>query len=112
MVKRWQRACNVPIQSFMIDVLVSNFMPSARGTLNNRALEDYLVRDFFAYLVLQANSFILMPGTGASRCLRDDWLSRAQSAYARASKASDYEVREMPISAVAEWQKIFGTDIR
>jgi hypothetical protein len=43
--------------------------------------------------------------------LGDIWKSRAESAYARAIKASDFERENQVLAAGDEWQKIFGTDI-
>jgi hypothetical protein len=49
-----------------------------------------------------------MPVTGETIQLGDAWLSKAESAYARALKACDYERDDQDAAAGDEWQKIFG----
>jgi hypothetical protein len=111
MLKAWQRGCNVPLKSFQIELLVIDFLPTVTYGMTTRALYDWLVRDFFAYLMRRQNTYVIIPGTGEWVSLGNAWLSRAQSAYDRAVKASAYEEREMPAYAADEWQKIFGMDI-
>ena len=74
-------------------------------SLTTRCLYDYLVRDFFGYLVGKKNGWVSIPGTHEIVWLGDAWLSRAQTAYDRAVKASRYENDEMPYSARGVWQK-------
>lgn len=113
MIKRWQRACNVGdlLKSFQIELLVMDFLPTVSYGLTVRGLYDWLIRDFFWYLVQKSGSRLVVPGTGEVVSLGDAWLSRAQSAYTRAARASAYEEREWFALAVDEWQMIFGTDI-
>jgi hypothetical protein len=113
MLKRWQRQCNVQdcLKSFQIELIVMDFLKTVSYDLHSRALYDWLVRDFFRYLLNQNNGYVVVPGTLEMVELADGWVSRAQTAYDRAVKASLFEEREMPTSAREEWQKIFGTDI-
>jgi hypothetical protein len=113
MIKRWQRYCNLgdSLKSFQIELLVMDFLPRVRYGLTLRGLRDWLIRDFFGYLVQQSGSCVVVPGTNEIVWLGEAWVSRAQSAYQRAIKASNYEERELTVLAVDEWQKIFGTDI-
>jgi hypothetical protein len=113
MLKRWQWNCGVDgyLKSFQIELVVIDFLKTVTYGLHSRALYDWLVRDFFRYLLTKQNGYVVVPGTGEIVLLGDGWLSRAQTAYDRAVKASAFEEDEMPFSAVAEWQKIFGTDI-
>jgi hypothetical protein len=60
----------------------------------------------------RANGTFSMPVTGATVQLGDAWLSKAQSAYARALKACVYERDDIgapadDAAAGDEWQKIF-----
>jgi hypothetical protein len=113
MVKRWQWFCNVDeLRSFQLELVIIDFLPTVHyGVSGYRSLYDWLVRDFFRYLITRANGWVFVPGTLTPVALGDDWLTKAQTALGRARKASEFAEREMPISAVAEWQKIFGTDI-
>jgi hypothetical protein len=61
--------------------------------------------------VSQSGSYVTVPGTYEIIWIRDAWKSRAESARYRAEKACEYEAKEMPNSALAEWQKIFGNYI-
>ena len=113
-LKRWQWHCNVVdyLKSFQIELIAIDFLATVGYSLTTRCLYDYLVRDFFGYLVGKKNGWVTIPGTHEIVWLGDAWLSRAQTAYDRAVKASRYENDEMPYSARGEWQKIFGTDIQ
>ncbi|HEY2094729.1 MAG TPA: nucleotidyltransferase, partial [Thermoanaerobaculia bacterium] len=72
---------------------------------------DWMVRDFFTFLVGRANTYVSVPGTNEMIWLSDAWKSRAESAEARAKKACAYESEKKGDAAGEEWQKIFGTDI-
>lgn len=113
MLKRWQSYCKVGdyLKSFQIELVVIDFLKTVDYSLTTRALYDYVVRDFFAYLISRKNTNVWVPGTFEAVPLGDSWLSRAETAYARAAKASEYECKELPYSAGEEWQKIFGSDI-
>ena len=93
------------------NLVVIDFLKTVDYSLTTRALYDYVVRDFFAYLISRKNTNVWVPGTFEAVPLGDSWLSRAETAYARAAKASEYECKELPYSAGEEWQKIFGSDI-
>ena len=49
--------------------------------------------------------------TGETVFLGDKWLSKAETAWRRASKACEYERSNFEILAGNEWQKVFGTMI-
>ncbi len=72
---------------------------------------DWLIRDFFAHMIGRAAGWFSMPTTGEVIYLGNEWLSRAESAYARALKACDYERDNYGTLAGEEWQKIFGPEI-
>ncbi len=113
MIKQWQQACNARglLKSFQIELLVMKFLPTLSYGHSTRSLYDWLIRDFFGFLVQQSGSYVTNPGTGEFVLLGDSWVSRAQSAYELAVTASDFEERELPMYAVDRWQRIFGTDI-
>ncbi len=113
MLKRWQWHCNVGdyLKSFQIELIVMEFLPTVSYGLTTRALYDYLIRDFFKFLIDKRNGYAMVPGTYEIVWLGDSWLSRAQTAYDRAAKASELECQEYHYLAADEWQKIFGTDI-
>ncbi len=113
MLKRWQQYCNVSLKSFLIELLAIEFLASWQHKGNSSVYYDWMVRDFFYFLKNKSQwSSVYVPGTYEVITLGDTgWQSRAETAYNRAVKATEYEASEMPYSAGGEWQKIFGTDI-
>jgi hypothetical protein len=113
MLKRWQWQCNVGdyLKSFQIELIVVEYLKTVGYSLTTRALYDYLVRDFFKFLIDKQNGYVFVPGTIEIVSLGDAWLSRAQTAYDRAANASELECQEYHYLAADEWQNIFGTDI-
>jgi hypothetical protein len=113
MLKQWQRYCDVPIKSFHLEALVMETLPQHDYGGKDEFWFDWLVRDVFAHMTERANGVFSMPVTGEAISLGDAWLSKAQSAHARALKSCDYE-RNDPgapaddAAAGEEWQKIFG----
>ena len=113
MAKRWQEHCNVPLKSFLIELLAIEFLATWPYRGNTAVYYDWMIRDFFAFLKSKYSwSTVTVPGTYESITLGDaDWKSRAQTAYDRAVKATQHEKDNEPYSAGSEWQKIFGTDM-
>jgi hypothetical protein len=111
MVKTWQAFRKVPIESFQLELVAVNFMQQSPWRGRGWFWFDWLVRDFFAYLIAQANSYVFVPGTSKPIFLGDGWLSRAQTAYGYAIEACANECDNFVYLAGGEWQKIFGGDI-
>lgn len=111
MMKRWQDYCAVPIKSFWIELLVTNFLLTYTYANKPTVYYDWMVRDFLTFLVSRSNTYANAPGTGELIWLSDAWKSRAESAESRAKKACTYESDKKGDAAGEEWQKIFGTDI-
>jgi hypothetical protein len=111
LLKQWQRYCTVPIKSFHLEAAIKGLLPKVTYGGNDEFWFDWLVRDAFAHLISCANGSFVMPVTGETIAVGDQWLSRAQSAYERAAKACSYEYNNEQYLAGVEWQKIFGTMI-
>jgi len=111
MMKKWQGVCNVPLKSFCIELLAIDFLSTWEYRGRTTVYYDWMVRDFFKYLIGKAYSYVFVPGTSESIYLGDAWKSRAESAYNRAKIACEHESENRPYSAGEEWQKIFGTYI-
>jgi len=112
MMKTWQRFCNVDdLKSFWIERLAIEFLHQWESRYRDAFWYDWMVRDFLAYLISRANSWIFVPGTNEAIYLGEGWLSRARTAYSKAVKACDYERDNYQVLAGNEWQDIFGTDI-
>ena len=110
MVKCWQDNCNVPLKSFMIERLAEDFLLLSQFHQQGVFFYDWMVRDFFAYLISHANGYLVMPG-GEIVLLGAEWLSRAQTAYRNAVNACRNERDNYQWLAGEDWQKIFGSKI-
>ena len=111
MMKCWQSHCAVSLKSFHLELLSVNFLQRWTYAGRSKLYYDWMTRDFFSYLIGQANSYLYAPGTYERMFLGDVWKSRAQTAYERAVKAVKDEAEKMPYLAGEEWQKIFGVEI-
>lgn len=113
MVKCWKRECNVPLKPFCIEILAQRFLISYQYRDKSSVYFDWMVRDFFDYLVGLGNSSfygvtIYHPTTSESLAIGDAWHSKAEMALLRAKKAIEYG-EKYPNLAREEWQKIFGS---
>jgi hypothetical protein len=114
MLKKWQDVCSVTLKSFMLELLVIEFLSKYEYASKTSVYYDWMVRDFLAWLLSNQTyswSGVSIPGTGEYIVLGSDWHSKAESAHSRAKKACEYESQNMPYNAGGEWQKIFGDDI-
>lgn len=109
-LKQWQRQCDVPIKSFQLEQVAVEFLrqwPYSRDLF----WIDWMIRDFFAYLLSRENGFLMMPGTFAQVALGNAWASKARTAYATADRAFYLECDNQDVPAGLEWQSLFGTMI-
>jgi hypothetical protein len=111
MMKAWQGYCSVPIKSFHVELISIDFMQQWSYQGKTSVYYDWMVRDFLAYLIQRANSYVFAPGTYEAMDLGSAWKSKAESALGRARKACEFEAEKDWPAAGDEWQKIFGTDI-
>jgi hypothetical protein len=108
MLKVWQQECNVPLKSFHIELLMTEFIQASPYGSNSYFWYDWLVRDFFRFLQGKVNHYVFVPGTSEAINIGDGWKSRCDSAYDRAAKACEYEHADLVSLAGDEWKKIFG----
>lgn len=111
MMKRWQSFCSVPLKSFHIELVAIDFLAQWGYRGRSSVYYDWMVRDFFAYLISRANSWVCAPGTFEAMNLGSVWKSKAETALTRAQKACKCETENDSAGAGDEWQKIFGPDI-
>jgi Second Messenger Oligonucleotide or Dinucleotide Synthetase domain len=110
MMKCWQDYCNVPLKSFVIELLVVQFIAGWAHKGKSTVYYDWMVRDFLNYLKGKYSwESVSVPGILETISLGDSWKSRAETAYSRAAKACEYEAAKKPDEAGSEWQKIFGS---
>ena len=111
MLKAWQAWCRVPIKSFYLELLAIEFLDQWANKHQSYFYYDWMCRDFFNWIITKANTPLWAPGTYDMLWLGDGWKTKAESAYARAVKACDFERSNDMMNAGDEWQKIFGLDI-
>ncbi|WP_457391315.1 SMODS domain-containing nucleotidyltransferase [Roseateles sp. P5_E1] len=111
MLKAWQAWCSVPIKSFYLELLAIEFLDQCEWRGKGYFYYDWISRDFFKWVITKANTHLWAPGTYQMLWLGEAWKSRAESAYARAAKACEFERSNDMANAGDEWQKIYGNDI-
>jgi hypothetical protein len=111
MVKCWQGFRTVPIRSFWIELLVIEFLLQWPRAGDQTSFYDWMIRDFFAFLMCQSGRTLAVPGSGEVMPLGAEWLSAARTAHAHATKACDCESEDLNADAWWEWEKIFGERI-
>jgi hypothetical protein len=110
-IKAWKAHCNVPLKSFHIEQLVADFIRVYAFKDKDYFYYDWFVRDFLRFLIARRNTTIYAPASNEMVPVGEDWFSRAETAYARAVQACEYEREDYVMLAGGEWQKIFGTRI-
>lgn len=108
MLKAWKRTCNVPLKSIVLEIAACSFVRQWPHNQQSIFWYEWMVRDFFAFLLQHKNGTAQIPGLQETLSLGDQWVSRCQSAYSRAVKACEYERDNYRILAEDEWKKIFG----
>jgi Second Messenger Oligonucleotide or Dinucleotide Synthetase domain len=111
MLKQWQTEFNVPLKRFHFERLATEFLSQWPYCTRDVFYYDWMVRDFFGFLLGRANTHIIMPGTFEYIWLGDDWLPRTRTAHLKAITACGYEEASYNNQAGVDWQEIFGTAI-
>lgn len=108
MLKSWQRECDVPVSSLTLELRSVGFLATRPDLHVSSSGYPTLVVDFFADLVTRGGQFALVPGT-TDRCdFGRAWVSKAETALARATRAREFEDRGDEASATAIWKQMFG----
>jgi hypothetical protein len=111
MMKAWRDHCSVPLKSFVIELLVVDFMYGYRHREQTFFYYDWFVRDFFEYLLGRSNGFVVAPNSGDTVPLGDAWKSKAIAALNNAREACEDEYLDYTTLAGDNWRKIFGDRI-
>jgi len=104
MTKRWLDYCSVPLKSFMVELLVVEYLSTRTGNENY----SKLMKDFFDFLLTKRNASIYSPASSSFINLGDQWYIKAESAVTRAKKADDFEAKDDLENSSREWKKVFG----
>ena len=110
MLKAWKRECNVEIKSICLEILANVFVTQWEFRHQTIFYYDWMIRDFFAFMLTHGTGSTARPAGIAEQIpFGERWQSKANSAYARALKACDYEHKDDGTAASLGWQNIFGT---
>jgi hypothetical protein len=108
MLKAWKRECSVDIKSISLEVAACVFVTNWPYRTNTIFYYDWMVRDFFEFMLRYRWGWNIVPGTQEKIQLGDAWGTKCESAYQRAFKAERYEHGDDGDAAAEEWRKIFG----
>lgn len=108
MLKVWQSQSGHHIGSLVLELRSVNFLSDWTYFDKSATYYDWMLRDFFAKLVEYKNGTCKLPGTDETISYGDEWLSSANTALTRATKACEAEAAENGRTAAEEWRKIFG----
>lgn len=109
MLKRWQDYRSVAgLKSFHFERLAIDFLASWPHADQDRFYYDWMMRDFFRYLLACVNKTFRMPGTGEIICFGSDWVGEAVRAFKYTTAACVYERENCEMQAGESWQQIFG----
>lgn len=106
--KKWVEYCNVPVKSFVIELLTVEFLNTLDESSRKRGFAN-LVADFLKHFLGKVNG-VIISATGEVISLADEWESRTTSAHQRAIKAIEYSEVGKVEEAADEWKKLFGDD--
>ena len=109
MLKQWQRHCNVPMKSFWLELLAITFKRDWPNRGKGAAFYDWMIRDFFRFLVTKSYSTIYSPGTFEAMNIGGLWLTKAETALRNAETACERETSNEPI-AYLYWRDVFGVE--
>lgn len=109
MLKAWKTNSSVPIKSIVLELLAIKFLDEWAYADKPSVFYDWMLRDFFKYLLGQQNGYVFMPRTFETIHCGNKWVSKAESAHGCANKACSYESDKKPLESSIEWRKIFGS---
>jgi hypothetical protein len=104
MFKRWVEYNSVPIKSFMVEILVVEYLKA-------NSFDDSFsksVKKFFDFLLTKKNSSVYSPASSSFINLGEAWYTKVESVVTRATKAIDFEAKGDFENSSREWKKVFG----
>lgn len=110
LLKAWKDYCNVPIKSIVLERAALVFASNWQYRINNMFWYDWMVRDFFDFLLTCSDNLFQLPGSQDMIFSGSNWISKCLTARDHAHKACFYEEHApyFPLQAKNEWEKIFG----
>ena len=108
-LKAWKHECNVDLKSICLEIAAGVFVQNWENRDKGMTFYDWMVRDFFAFMLNYVNGRAKPAGIDEWIPLGDSWKTKCQTAYGRAVKACEHEHADQDTLASMEWQKIFGS---
>jgi hypothetical protein len=114
MAKAWKKVRRVEIESFVLELLAVCFLENwgynlhRNGNPTGYKLYDFMVRDFFPYLLSQMNGTVEVPGRSDVVAVGNAWEDQVLAAAVSARRATGFGAEDRIDRAREEWRKIFG----
>lgn len=111
MMRAWKNKNNVQMSGYLIDTLCYRFMQNWSYKKESYLYYDWMVRDFFDFLInqSQSNSYWFVPGSNRKITSTHSFEYKAKQAKNTALNAIKYQIDGYEYSAKLEWRNIFGT---
>lgn len=110
-IKRWKHEHDVDLKSFLLELIVTDFLDNYAFATMDYYWYDWFVRDCFKFMRTCVNGKAFIPGMGEAVDLGNKWAAKVDTAIGIAETACDYERNDWDVLAGMEWQKIFGNRI-
>ncbi len=115
LAKAWKRTRNVKIKSFVLELAAVRFLDqwaydTANGAFTSYSWYDFMMRDFFPWLLVQRNSSWYLPGLQIydTIAVGDAWVAQAEFAASASARATEHGQADRLESAKSEWRNVFG----
>lgn len=100
----------MPIKTLLFHLHAVHFLRTYEYASKSAVYYDWMIRDFLKDLLQYPGGSCPLPAGNEKINYGADWRSKAESAYARACQACEFEAAKYEYSAADEWKKIFGSD--
>lgn len=108
MIKAWKSNWKADIKSLVIELTAIDFLSYYTYCDKSSVYYDWMVRDYFKYLLSKVSSSRHIPGTYEFINYGNSWESKVKLALSWAEKACDLESIYRHDEATNEWRLIFG----
>lgn len=111
MTRAWKGNCSVSLNGIIIDTLAYKFIEDYEYKDKSYLYYDYMMRDFFKYLVDidPEQQYWLAPGSKRYVWRKGNFHNKAKQAYNKSLEAIEYELNDYHYSAKLLWRDIFGS---
>lgn len=107
-IKAWKYNCNVPIKSLVIELTMIDFLKTCEYYNKSSVYYDWIVRDYFEYLLSKVSSFGLLPITYEIIFYGNKWEPNVKDAISKVENACTLGTQNLHFAAATEWKAVFG----